>query len=99
MTPRLSAKEYEILIQLSGGQKLYGLELVKGSNGTLKRGTIYVTLNRLVEDKGFLKSEAEEHSDHPGLPRKRYSITGLGQAVLRAHEAYHAALNGGPLLA
>jgi DNA-binding HxlR family transcriptional regulator len=62
---------------------LYGLEIVKASNGRLQRGTVYVTLGRL-EEKGFVKSAVNRKPDHPGLPRPRYSLTGQGQRVLEA---------------
>ena len=64
---------------------MYGLELVKASNNKLKRGTVYVTLGRL-EEKGFVRSRRERKERHPGLPRPRYSLTGLGQKALDAAE-------------
>jgi PadR family transcriptional regulator PadR len=64
---------------------LYGLEMVKSSDGRLKRGTVYVTLGRLV-DKGYIKSRIQSDADHPGLPRPRYTLTGQGQKVLQAAE-------------
>jgi DNA-binding PadR family transcriptional regulator len=62
---------------------LYGLEIVKASNGRLQRGTVYVTLGRL-EEKGYVKSAVNRKPDHPGLPRPRYSLTGQGRRVLEA---------------
>lgn len=62
---------------------MYGLELVRESNGKLKRGTVYVTLGRL-EEKGFLRSYRPSNERHPGIPRPRYSLTGLGQRALEA---------------
>jgi DNA-binding PadR family transcriptional regulator len=44
--PRLSATERLILSLLTDGER-YGLELVEQSSGTLKRGTVYVTLQRM----------------------------------------------------
>jgi hypothetical protein len=60
----------EILLhrEIAAG-KLYGLAMVELSEGRLKRGTVYVTLNRM-EEKGYLESEQE--SEPPvtgGLPR------------------------------
>lgn len=94
MTPRLSQKEFLILQLLLGGKKLYGLELVNASNGQLKRGTVYVTLNRMVE-KGYLEAEAEKETKHPGLPRKLYSVTGYGVRVAAANDAADAVFKGG----
>jgi DNA-binding PadR family transcriptional regulator len=80
------AAETELLIlrmlndELEG---MYGLELVKASNGKLKRGTVYVTLGRM-EEKGFVRSHRTRDERHPGLPRPRYSLTGLGHRALEA---------------
>ncbi|CDN91366.1 PadR family transcriptional regulator [Agrobacterium tumefaciens] len=77
--------EMEILRLLTSGRRLYGLEMVKESE-KLKRGTIYVYLGRM-EDKEWVKSEAEKEASVPGLPRRRYWITGKGQRVFdRANE-------------
>ncbi len=73
---------------------MYGLEMVKASGGALKRGTVYVTLNRMVEKK-LLTSRKEEDKAHPGLPRPAYRITGLGAAALQAQDVMAAALGGG----
>ncbi|MBB3948445.1 DNA-binding PadR family transcriptional regulator [Rhizobium skierniewicense] len=77
--------EMEILRLLMTGNRLYGLEMVKESE-RLKRGTIYVYLSRM-EEKDWVKSEAEKEPSMPGLPRRRYWITGKGQRVFeRASE-------------
>jgi DNA-binding PadR family transcriptional regulator len=57
---------------------------VEASGGTLKRGTVYVTLGRL-EGKGYVQSEQEPQAPGAiGLPRRIYRPTGLGERVLRA---------------
>jgi len=77
--------EMEILRLLTTGRRLYGLEMVKESD-KLKRGTIYVYLGRM-EEKEWINSEAEKDAKVPGLPRRRYWITGKGQRVFdRANE-------------
>src|ERR1044071_6979879 len=82
--PRLSAKEALILEQLSRGDELYGLQLVAASKGRLKRGTVYVTLGRM-EDKGYVKSRAEDAPDGAGgLPRRLYQATPYGLRVMKA---------------
>ncbi|RUW80448.1 PadR family transcriptional regulator [Mesorhizobium sp. M2A.F.Ca.ET.067.02.1.1] len=65
--PRISRVEFEIL-SLLRSKEMYGLELVKESN-MLKRGTVYVTLERM-SDKGYVRSrEAErEHRTRAGCP-------------------------------
>ncbi len=80
----LPAKERLILELLVAHGTLYGLELVDRSSGTLKRGTVYVTLGRM-EAKGFLTSERENQPDGAiGLSRRHYRATGLGERALRA---------------
>lgn len=83
--PRISKTEYMILDQLRSGAKRYGLEMVRGSDGQLKRGTIYVTLSRM-EDKGFVESKQRHDPKLAGIPRRVYSISGLGSQTLHAYE-------------
>jgi DNA-binding PadR family transcriptional regulator len=89
VVPRLSAKESLILELLARRGEQYGLQLVAGSKGRLKRGTIYVTLGRM-EDKGFVTSRTEAAPDGAGgLPRRLYEATPLG---LRVRDAWSAML-------
>src|SRR4029453_5852017 len=82
--PILSAKESLILELLVGARAMYGLELVGASPGTLKRGTVYVTLGRM-EDKGYLASRLEDAPPAVGgLPRRIYTPTALGREDLGA---------------
>jgi len=84
--PRLSGKEELILILLLGRPQKYGLQLVRESEGRLRRGTVYVTLGRM-EDKGLVESRVEQKSEGvPGIPRRLYRITGLGERALRARQ-------------
>jgi len=79
----LTATEHLIMELLVGGDKkeMYGLELVENSGGKLKRGTVYVLLDRL-EKKGFIEGRTEVVGSD--IPRKVYRPTGLGQRVLQA---------------
>jgi PadR family transcriptional regulator PadR len=80
--PTLSPKESLILELLIGAKEMYGLELVAASDGTLKRGTVYVTLGRM-EDKGYVASRFESAPPAVGgLPRRIYAPTPLGREVL-----------------
>ncbi len=80
--PRLSSKEKVILELLAAKGRMYGLQLVSGSDGRLKRGTVYVTLGRM-EQKGLVESEPEKLSDDSGLvPRRMYRATAFGVRVL-----------------
>ena len=83
--PTLSRKEAIVLELLLAhtAEEMYGLQLVKESASGLKRGTIYVTLDRM-EKKGYVKSRHEDKPDTmPGMPRRLYQITGYGQRVFR----------------
>ena len=94
--PRLSGKEYLVLDLLSGSGQLYGLQLVRQSGRRLKRGTVYVTLQRM-EQKGLVESELERLAEpRPGLPRRLYRPTPAGRALLRALDlaASHLAAEG-----
>jgi DNA-binding PadR family transcriptional regulator len=89
--PGISATEAVILSRLleASGREMYGLELVKESHGLLKRGSVYVLLDRL-EDKRFVESravQAREDQSNP-LPRRVYRVTGLGQKAMAARDAY-----------
>lgn len=80
----VSPKELLILDLLVREKALYGLQLVESSNGTLKRGTVYVTLGRM-EDKGFIASTLEDAPPGAGgLPRRLYSATTLGRRMFKA---------------
>ena len=92
--PKLSRKEFKILELLIAKGELFGLEMVTSSEGELKRGTIYVTLQRMG-DKGYVESR-EEPRQMPeiGIPRRKYWATGLGQKVyqtnVKAHEFFNS---------
>jgi PadR family transcriptional regulator, regulatory protein PadR len=89
--PSVSRKEFLILEMLiRSKQELYGLEMVEASNGNLKRGTIYVTLQRMQE-KGFVDSRPEPRTaPEIGIPRRLYKVTGHGQRIYHAYEAARA---------
>ena len=86
--PTLSAKEgliLELLLENPAKEK-YGLEMVADSRNRLKRGTVYVTLDRM-EDKGYVESRLEQpRPDASGLPRRLYRVTLYGQRILELHE-------------
>jgi len=78
----MSAVE-SLILELLRDRERYGLELVEHSNGSLKRGSVYVTLARM-EAKGFVESYQEDQSSK-GLPRRLYRATEYGGKV---HDAY-----------
>jgi PadR family transcriptional regulator PadR len=88
--PDLSQKEAIVLGILLGraGREMYGLEMIDESKGLLKRGTIYVTLQRM-EEKGLVESRQEARpKPEIGVPRRLYRPTGIGE---RAFESYRQA--------
>jgi DNA-binding PadR family transcriptional regulator len=87
----LSKNEVAVLSLLIGAGEMYGLEMVKKSEGKLKLGTIYITLSRM-EEKGYATSRRELE---PTLvvPRRLYQITGTGAKVYRAWTAAEDVFN------
>ena len=70
--------------------ELFGLQMVELSDGRLKRGTVYVTLGRMVE-KGYLESRQEPLPEGAiGLPRRLYRPTGLAMRILTAWQTAEA---------
>jgi DNA-binding PadR family transcriptional regulator len=85
---RLSKKEQVVLGLLikSGRKGMYGLQLVAQSAGELRRGTVYVTLERM-QDKGLVESKQEgKEPGISGIPRRIYYPTWYGTRVLQAWE-------------
>jgi PadR family transcriptional regulator, regulatory protein PadR len=92
--PRLpSTKELIILDMLAGKKEMYGLEMVKTSDSKLARGTIYVTLMRM-DEKGYVTSRQLMEENVSGLPKRVFSITGLGRRALAAARSAHAVFGG-----
>lgn len=97
--PKLSRKEFAVLGLLVSKGEMYGLEMVKESEGNLKRGSIYVILSRMT-DKGYVESK-EEPREYPeiGIPRRKYRVSGLGESAYRANikaqEFFNAELSWG----
>ena len=69
-TPRLPSMSptESLVMELLRGRERYGLELVDASDGTLKRGSVYVILARM-EEKGFVDSRQEERDRGPAACR------------------------------
>jgi DNA-binding PadR family transcriptional regulator len=83
-----------VLRLLIAGGESYGLDLVKKSDGTIKRGSVYVTLGRM-EKKKFVSSRQEESTpDYVGIPRRLYKIEGLGEKALKLAEMGEAMFAG-----
>ncbi len=90
---KLSSKEYLVLELLVSTGEMYGLEMVEASDGGLKRGTIYVTLQRMA-NKNYVESRAEQRATPKiGIPRRKFKATGLGERVYRANVKAHEFFN------
>jgi DNA-binding PadR family transcriptional regulator len=87
----LSKSEVAVLNLLMGAGEMYGLEMVKKSEGKLKLGTIYLTLSRM-EEKGYATSKREV-APTSVVPRRLYQITGTGARMYRAWIAAQEAFN------
>ena len=78
-TIKLSASETLILKLLRRRRQMYGLEIVRASDGAIARGSVYVLLDRL-EEKGFVTSWLEDKPPHvPGIARRLYKATKRGK--------------------
>jgi PadR family transcriptional regulator, regulatory protein PadR len=78
--PRLSKLEAAMLQLLVNQGELYGLQML-ALEPNLRRGSLYVTLNRM-EEKGYVESREFKELKMSGLPRRLYKLTGLGRRVL-----------------
>lgn len=80
--PTLSKMEALILSMLiAEASEMYGWDMVEKSNGALKLGGLYTTLNRM-EDKGYIESRKESVREGArGRPRRMYKTTGHGMKV------------------
>ena len=89
--PSISPIE-SLILDLLEHRERFGLELIDASGGTLKRGSIYVTLGRM-EVKGFVTSRQEERAPGAiGLPRRLYTATAYGVKVRDAYRLLREAL-------
>lgn len=74
-------------------REMYGLEILDGSGGLLKRGSIYVTLQRM-EEKKLLESRQESRAKpEVGIARRVYSVTGLGERAFDEYRVKHQKLS------
>ena len=89
--PSISPIE-SLILDLLEHRERFGLELIDASGGSLKRGSIYVTLGRM-EVKGFVTSRQEERAPGAiGLPRRLYTATEYGVKVRDAYRLLREAL-------
>lgn len=82
--PSLSVVEELILGMLLREGSMFGLQMVEASKGQLKRGTIYVTLDRMVA-KGLLTCSKEQRPEGDcGIPLKLCHISDYGKKLFEA---------------
>jgi PadR family transcriptional regulator, regulatory protein PadR len=97
----ISVSQKELLILemlLESKRELYGLEMVEASYGDLKRGTIYVTLQRM-QQKGIIDSKPEPITvSEIGISRRLYSITSFGERVHRINQTAQIELSSQPVI-
>ena len=94
MAKLLSKKELCILTIMDDARGgLYGLEIARKSEGAIGRGTVYVTLARLEQQRLVESQQAEKPPGHLAVhPHRFYSLTPKGRRVLRANESAIAML-------
>jgi DNA-binding PadR family transcriptional regulator len=81
-----------LILDLLASETRFGLDLVEGSQGRLKRGSVYVTLARM-EAKALVESHQEARpAGVAGLPRRVYRATSYGLKVRQAYRRLHETL-------
>jgi DNA-binding PadR family transcriptional regulator len=72
----------------------FALRLADRSDGSLKRGTVYITLQRM-QSKGYVESHLEAAvAGAIGRPRRWYRPSSYGRQVFAAWQLAERALNG-----
>src|SRR5215831_11341656 len=90
--PRLARIERMILNRLTHGDE-FALRLADRSGGVLKRGTVYITLQRM-ESKGYVESHVEPPVEGAmGRPRRWYRPSAYGRQVFAAWQLAERALD------
>ena len=92
--PALSGIEFLIMEMLERNGEMFGLEMVDSSDGALKKGTIYVTLGRMV-DKDLLESRTSDDASGAQGQVRFYSATEWGRRVFKAQQIALKYLNMG----
>ena len=91
--PRLARTERLILNRLRQHHE-FALRLADSSGGALKRGTVYITLQRM-ETKGYVESAVEPAIEGAmGRPRRWYRPSAFGLQVLGAWTLAERAMDG-----
>ena len=90
--PQLAETELLILSLLQEGEQ-FPLRLADRSGGSLKRGTVYITLQRM-QSKGYVESHVEPLiQGATGRPRRWYRPSAYGRQVFAAWQIAERALD------
>jgi DNA-binding PadR family transcriptional regulator len=96
----LTPLAFQVLLALADGNR-HGYAIIKeveersGGQVKLRTGTLYTLLQRLLDETLIAEAEAPPSPDKPEDSRRRYySLTPLGDAVLRAEAQRLEALLG-----
>ena len=90
--PQLAETELLILSLLQEGEQ-FPLRLADRSGGSLKRGTVYITLQRM-QNKGYVESQVEPAiAGATGRPRRWYRPSAYGRQVFAAWQLAARALD------
>ena len=91
--PQLPETERLILCILHEQGEQFALRLADRSGGSLKRGTVYITLQRM-QSKGYVESQVEPAvQGASGRPRRWYHVSAYGRQVFAALQLAERALD------
>jgi PadR family transcriptional regulator PadR len=80
-----------VLLSNSAGH-MFGLEILEDAGGMLKKGSLYVTLQRMEEKKLLESRQEERQRPEVGIPRRLYNVTGLGERAFNKYRVSHQRL-------
>ena len=88
----LTPAVFHVLLALAGGDRHgYGIILdvaeATGGEVTLRTGTLYTILKRLLDERLIVESDRRPVSADDDERRRYYGLTGLGRDVVRAEAA------------
>lgn len=90
--PQLAGTERLIMTFLHEGEQ-FALRLADRSGGALKRGTVYITLQRM-QSKGLVESSLEQAiAGAMGRPRRWYRPSAYGRQVFAAWQLAERSLD------
>ena len=85
----LTPAVFHVLLALGEGDR-HGYGIIQdvaeatGGDVTLRTGTLYTILKRLLDERLIAESDARPHVDEDDERRRYYALTPLGRAVVQA---------------